>query len=62
MERQNTVSIGDIKNFAFLKSGGNPKDQSTTLPGFVDGKYDWYQNNTHVFLTFKVMNDKELAK
>ena len=24
--------------------------------------YDWYQQATHVFLTFKVVGDKELAK
>ena len=28
----------------------------------LNTKYDWYQNSTHVFLTFKVVGDKELAK
>jgi len=28
----------------------------------LNTKYDWYQNGTHIFLTFKVIGDKELAK
>ena len=28
----------------------------------LNPKYDWYQNNTHVFISFKVENDKELSK
>ncbi|MFN9899228.1 MAG: CS domain-containing protein, partial [bacterium] len=28
----------------------------------MNPKYDWYQNNTHVFISFKVENDKELSK
>ena len=28
----------------------------------LNAKYDWYQNQSHVFITFKVIGDKELAK
>lgn len=28
----------------------------------INTKYDWYQNATHVFVTYKVQGDKELAK
>jgi hypothetical protein len=28
----------------------------------INAKYDWYQNQSHVFITFKVIGDKALAK
>ena len=70
MERQNTNFVGDINAFAFLKSDPKPgqaeapKEQVHAAPvkGHLNTSYDWYQNATTVFVTFKVVGDKELAK
>lgn len=69
MERQNKTVVGNINEFAFLK-GASPKVEAAPVKAPVKAavkaeilkKYDWYQNQTHVFLTFKVIGDKELAK
>ena len=68
MERQNSDFVGDIKSFAFIKSSTKSeekkevkKEQAQVAPE-ISSKYDWYQNATHVFVTFKVSGDKELAK
>ena len=66
MERQNTTVIGNINDYAFLKAPIVKNDEQKKEPAAVNGhivqKYDWYQNKTHVFVTFKVVGDKELAK
>lgn len=74
MERQNKSVIGSINDFAFLKSekpsAGSVVKEKTPVPvvekvqqvAQLNTKYDWYQNNTHVFMTFKVSGDKDLAK
>jgi len=68
MERKNTVSVGDIKEYAFLKSEKKEEEVKTVKPvqkevkPHFDTKYDWYQNSTHIFVSFKVIGDKELAK
>ena len=68
LERENTTVIGNINDYAFLK-GSAPKvevaaapAQRPTAKAEIHPKYDWYQNQTHVFITFKVIGDKELAK
>lgn len=58
MERQNKTSIGSINEYAFVKSDkppaqAQPKEQKVVDP-HIDEKYDWYQNATHVFVSFKV--------
>ena len=69
MERQNKTSIGDINEYAFIRSDktstaqtAKPAAEVKTVVAQIDEKYDWYQNATHVFVTFKVKGDKELAK
>ena len=74
MERSNTEIIGDINDFAFLKpttAAAKSEDapmqpaESKAKPSVkphIPHNYDWYQNATHVFLTFKVVGDKDLAK
>ena len=47
MERQSSTFVGDINDFAFLKS--DPKQTVKELPKVVAkpqvvAKYDWYQN------------------
>lgn len=67
MQRYSLTSVGDVKDFAFLKSSkpddstnGNAKPKPAVVPHIVS-KYDWYQNATHVFVTFKVVGDPNLA-
>lgn len=68
MERKNLTTIGNINDYAFLK-GSAPKVETAADPAQkpvvkaeINPKYDWYQNQSHVFITFKVVGDKELAK
>jgi suppressor of G2 allele of SKP1 len=79
MERANKVSVGDVKQYAFLK-GSKPSvvaevetketqpakpvvvQQKPKVEPHIVKKYDWYQNATHVFLTFRVVGDTQLAK
>ena len=73
MEKENKTYLGDINSFAFIKSGAKsgsapPAPQAAAAPvkasvkPEINAKYDWYQNATHVFVTFKVVGDKDLAK
>jgi hypothetical protein len=66
MERQNTSFVGDINAYAFLKTNtqqiAEAANAKAAQVAHLNTKYDWYQNATHVFLTFKVVGDKELAK
>lgn len=67
MERKNKTVIGNINEYAFIRSdktqaqATQPEAKAAAAPEIVE-KYDWYQNATHVFVTFKVKGDKELAK
>jgi len=64
MERQNKTVIGNINDYAFIKSekpSAQPTEAKVVAPQ-IDEKYDWYQNATHVFVSFKVKGDKDLAK
>jgi hypothetical protein len=64
MERQNKTQIGNINEYAFIKSdkpSGKPAEPKAVVAQ-IDEKYDWYQNASHVFVTFKVKGDKDLAK
>ena len=69
IQRNSLTSIGDVKDFAFLKSskseekqnGEVPKPKPAVVPHIVS-KYDWFQNATHVFVTFKVVGDPNLAQ
>ena len=36
--------------------------QTNAVKPHINSKYDWYQNASFIFLTFKVVGDKELAK
>lgn len=60
MEKENVNVIGNINEFAFLKSEVKPVPEAKKSEIFP--KYDWYQNQTHVFMSFKVINDPDLAK
>ena len=63
MERQNTTKIGDINEYAFLKAPAKKEEQKKEgVAAHIVQKYDWYQNKSHVFVTFKVVGDKDLAK
>lgn len=70
MERENTTFVGDINAFAFLKTDPKlnqavaAKEQvpANSVKGHLNTSYDWYQNATTVFVTFKVVGDKDLAK
>lgn len=68
MEKQNKDVVGDINALAFVKSNTPAevqiaKDQKAAVTPHLNPKYDWYQNMTHVFVSFKVVgNDKSLAK
>lgn len=84
MEKDKVTSIGDIKNYAFLKAPGqqNPPSQASSgqastqstaesvtqlakevVAAHLNPKYDWYQNASHVFITFKVVgNDSDYTK
>jgi hypothetical protein len=72
MERNNKSFIGDINELIFLNepkaaaSASAPEKASApqALPSVkphIETKYDWYQNKTHVFVSFKVVGDKELS-
>ena len=60
MERENTNVIGNINEFGFLKTEAKPVPAAKKAE--IIPKYDWYQNQTHVFLSFKVVGDPNLAK
>jgi hypothetical protein len=63
MEKENVNVIGNINEFAFLKSEAKPvKAAPVAKKAEILPKYDWYQNQTHVFLSFKVVGDTNLAK
>lgn len=68
MERQNTNVVGDINEFAFIGTKAPAevqivKEQKAAVAPQLNPKYDWYQNITHVFVSFKVVgSDKSLAK
>ena len=78
MELDQATSVGDIKNYAFLKQpaaspspapaqASHPAPTQPSAPkqqeARLNPKYDWYQNATHVFMTFKVEgNDPDLTK
>ena len=68
MERQNTDVVGDINEFAFVQSKSPAevqivKEQKAAVAPQLNPKYDWYQNMTHVFVSFKVVgSDRSLAK
>jgi len=57
MERKNLTTIGNINEYAFLK-GSTPKVEAAAAPAQkvvkaeINQKYDWYQNQNHVFITF----------
>lgn len=79
MELDSAIFAGDIKNLAFLKQpAGQANLQTEQVPAsqpqtsaaakpkveaHLNPKYDWFQNASHVFITFKVVgNDPELSK
>ena len=63
MEKENVNVIGNINEFAFLKSEAKlVKAAPVAKKAEILPKYDWYQNQTHVFLSFKVVGDTNLAK
>lgn len=61
IEKANGEPIGDLNDFAFLKpvkAATTEKRQLRLVP-----KPDWYQNNSHVFITFRIENgDDSTAK
>jgi len=69
MERQNKDVVGDINEFAFIQTKTPTaevqivREQKAAVTPQLNPKYDWYQNMTHVFVSFKVLgSDKSLAK
>jgi len=58
MERSNKTNIGNINEYAFIRSekpaaAAQPAPAKVVAP-HINEKYDWYQNATHVFVTFKI--------
>jgi len=74
MEKENKDFLGDLNSFAFVQGNSaadeeiktnTNKDQKekTIVASSLNPKYDFYQNNTHVFVSFRVLgNNKEFAK
>lgn len=66
MELQNTQFVGDLNEYAFLQGTKPPSEPTPTVAAAkarINPKYDWYQNQSHVFISFKVEGgDKMLAK
>ena len=66
MELQNTQHVGDLNEYAFIqgaKAPSAPTQAAAPAKARINPKYDWYQNQSHVFISFKVEGgDKTLAK
>jgi hypothetical protein len=59
IELTNSSRVGNINDAAYLTSS-KPVQKEEQQPvkeaisGSIDKKYDWYQNPTHVFISYKV--------
>lgn len=69
LELTNSTRVGNINDAAYIDKAAVPLQQTQpvaqphvqkVIPA-IDPKYDWYQNSTHVFLSFKVASP-EVAK
>jgi hypothetical protein len=55
MARDSVEFSGEVNKLAVIDSiKAAAEDEETKSEWQVDPKYDWYQNATHVFITFKV--------
>lgn len=55
LEKANGSAIGNLNDYAFLKVTKEKDAKKATLAI----KPDWYQNATHVFVTFRISNGDE---
>ena len=52
LEKANGSAIGNLNDYAFLKVTKTKETKQAALAT----KPDWYQNATHVFVTFRITN------
>lgn len=65
MERLKVDVIGNLNEYAFIQGSETTQKQvqKPKAEARVNPKFDWYQNMTHVFISFKIEGgDKDLSK
>jgi len=53
LDMTSATRVGNVNDAAYV-GGGDVRSMPKKLAPVVDTRYDWYQNATHVFLSFRV--------
>jgi hypothetical protein len=59
IEKSEGAPIGDLNDYAFLKPMAAAKAKPVSQKPKIAVKPDWYQNGSHLFLTYRVDSANE---